>query len=210
MTTVPGQGTPLPAPPGPASEDRATSSGTGGVPTAPSDAEDPRPGVDLEAHVPSGSEDTARMIAATRPSRTRDPRTTFLAVFAIVTVLYVLVFVRGLWWQWKGILLAQPAVAPVVTDAPRGAVPRNVAPGAAGAAPERQRKPLPRTDLPAPRNVTDDRGVTYDAEGVAVMGIDADPSGVYNVPPGRQVRIGGPTGALFDVADGGKLIPAKR
>jgi hypothetical protein len=53
-------------------------------------------------------------------------------------------------------------------------------------------------------------GVTYDAQGVAVMGIDADPSGVYNVPPGRQVRIGGPTGALFDVNPDGRVTPATR
>ena len=52
--------------------------------------------------------------------------------------------------------------------------------------------------------------MTYDAQGVAVMGIDADPGGVYNVPPGRQVRIGGPTGNLFDVGPAGKLAPATR
>jgi hypothetical protein len=50
--------------------------------------------------------------------------------------------------------------------------------------------------------------VTYDATGVAVMGIDTDTGGVYNVPPGRQVRIGGPSGPLFDVQPGGKITPA--
>jgi hypothetical protein len=50
--------------------------------------------------------------------------------------------------------------------------------------------------------------VQYDALGVAVIGIEADPGGVYNVPPGRQVRIGGPSGALFDVLPGGKIAPA--
>ena len=68
--------------------------------------------------------------------------------------------------------------------------------------------PLPPADEPPPRNATDKYGVTYDDRGVAVMGIDADPSGVYNVPPGRQLRIGGPQGTLFDVTDGGKLVPA--
>ena len=60
----------------------------------------------------------------------------------------------------------------------------------------------------APRNTTDKYGVFYDAQGVAVIGIDADPAGVYNVPPGRQLRIGGPAGTLFDVQVGGKLTPA--
>ena len=50
--------------------------------------------------------------------------------------------------------------------------------------------------------------MTYDAQGVAVMGIDADPGGVYNVPPGRQVRIGGPGGSLFDVGPNGQLTLA--
>jgi len=43
---------------------------------------------------------------------------------------------------------------------------------------------------------------------VAVTGIDTDTGGVYNVPPGRQVRIGGPSGQLFDVQPGGKITPA--
>ena len=68
--------------------------------------------------------------------------------------------------------------------------------------------PLPPTDEPPPRNATDKYGVTYDQNGVAIAGIDADPNGVYNVPPGRQLRIGGPQGALFDVEPGGKLKPA--
>jgi hypothetical protein len=50
--------------------------------------------------------------------------------------------------------------------------------------------------------------VRYDAAGVAVMGIDTDTGGVYNVPPGRQVRIGGPSGDLFDVQPDGKLTRA--
>ncbi len=138
---------------------------------------------------------------------------TFLAIFGLITVVYVATFVRGLWWQWKGILLAQPASPPLVTDAPRGAEARAGASiGRAGGeqAPNPARKPLARTDAPAPRNTTDERGVTYDADGVAVMGIDADPSGVYNVAPGRQVRIGGPAGTLYDVGDGGKLTPASK
>jgi hypothetical protein len=45
---------------------------------------------------------------------------------------------------------------------------------------------------------------------VAVTGIDADPNGVYNVPPGRQLRIGGPGGDLYDVVAGGKLTRASR
>jgi hypothetical protein len=136
-----------------------------------------------------------------------------LIVVALITVVYVATFVRGLWWQWKGILLAQPASAPIVTDAPRGAEVRtgpSGGPVGVGQAPILARKPLPRTDVPAPRNTIDERGVTYDSNGVAVMGIDADPSGVYNVPPGRQVRIGGPAGTLFDVGDGGKLTPASK
>jgi hypothetical protein len=134
---------------------------------------------------------------------------TFLTVVGVITVIYVATFVRGLWWQWKGILLAQPASPPVVTDAPRGAEPRaGVSSANAGQSPDPLRKPLPRSETPAPRNTTDERGVSYDADGVAVMGIDADPSGVYNVPAGRQVRIGGPAGALYDVGDGGKLTPA--
>ncbi|NDE06843.1 MAG: hypothetical protein EBZ89_05575, partial [Chloroflexi bacterium] len=128
--------------------------------------------------------------------------------------MYVATFVRGLAWQWHGILTAQPATAPVVANAPRGAISSSRQgaapnPNPANAAPQPPRVALARTDVPAPRNATDDRGVTYDADGVAVMGIDADPTGVYNVPAGRQLRIGGPTGQLFDVQDGGKLAPAK-
>lgn len=138
---------------------------------------------------------------------------TFLIVVSAISVIYVATFIRGLWWQWKGIILAQPASAPTVIDAPRGAEPRGGNTSSSqGAAqpPNPARKPLARTDTPPPRNTTDDRGVTYDGEGVAVMGIDADPSGVYNVPPGRQVRIGGPAGSLYDVGDGGKLTPAAK
>jgi hypothetical protein len=42
------------------------------------------------------------------------------------------------------------------------------------------------------------------------MGLDADPNGVYNVPPGRQVRIGGPSGALYDVQPDGRLTPTTK
>jgi len=142
------------------------------------------------------------------------PRATFLTVFSVVSVIYFATFVRGLAWQWQGILTAQPATAPVVANAPRGAISSSRQgaapnPNPANAAPQPPRVALARTDVPAPRNATDDRGVTYDADGVAVMGIDADPTGVYNVPAGRQLRIGGPTGQLFDVQEGGKLAPAK-
>jgi len=146
--------------------------------------------------------------------RPRPATRTFLIVVAVISAIYVATFIRGLWWQWRGIILAQPASKPTVTDAPRGAEPRAAnTSGSQGAAqpPNPSRKPLARSDMPAPRNTTDDRGVTYDGDGVAVMGIDADPSGVYNVPPGRQVRIGGPAGTLYDVGDGGKLtLAAKR
>lgn len=148
------------------------------------------------------------------PKRGWGPRAMFLTVFSAVSVIYVATFVRGLAWQWEGILTAQPATAPVVANAPRGAITssrQGAAPNSnpANAAPQPPRVALARTDVPSPRNATDDRGVTYDADGVAVMGIDADPTGVYNVPAGRQLRIGGPTGQLFDVQDGGKLAPAK-
>ena len=148
------------------------------------------------------------------PKRGWGPRATFLTVFSVVSVIYVATFVRGLAWQWQGILTAQPATAPVVANAPRGAISssrQGAAPNSnpANAAPQPPRVALARTDVPAPRNATDDRGVTYDADGVAVMGIDADPTGVYNVPAGRQLRIGGPTGQLFDVQEGGKLASAK-
>ncbi len=82
-----------------------------------------------------------------------------------------------------------------------------VAPAPAG---QSARGPLPVSDAPPPRNTTDALGVFYDDRGVAVSGIDADPSGVYNVPAGRQLRIGGPNGALFDVLPGGKLVSATR
>ncbi len=148
------------------------------------------------------------------PKRGWGPRATFLSVFSVVSVIYVATFVRGLAWQWQGILTAQPATAPVVANAPRGAISNSRQSAAqtsnpANPAPQPPRVALARTDVPAPRSATDERGVTYDANGVAVMGIDADPTGVYNVPAGRQLRIGGPTGQLFDVQDGGKLAPVK-
>jgi hypothetical protein len=141
-------------------------------------------------------------------------------VASAAVLLYILVFVRGLAWQWWGILTASPATVPVVASAPASAAPpasqRAVqAPQAPQAAqPAAQsgqavaKVPLPPSDEPPPRNATDKYGVSYDQNGVAVMGLDVDPSGVYNVPSGRQVRIGGPEGALFDVEPGGKLKPA--
>ena len=129
----------------------------------------------------------------------------------------MLTITRGLWWQWSAILTASPPVPPAM-PAPAQAVPAPrsgaqvsqpaPAPGAANPARAAARRPRPPTDEPAPRNTTDRYGVTYDAQGVAVMGIDADPSGVYNVPPGRQLRIGGPGGTLYDVGPNGQLTPA--
>jgi hypothetical protein len=144
-----------------------------------------------------------------------------------VVLLYALVFARGLSWQWYGILFATrvaqpvaplrpgppPSLAQPAPDAPNAAnAPGNPpAVGAQAPAPAAGAKvPLPPTDEPPPRNQTDSRGVHYDAQGVAVTGIDADPNGVYNVPPGRQLRIGGPAGSLHDVLPGGKLQPATR
>jgi hypothetical protein len=141
-------------------------------------------------------------------------------VAGAAVLLYVLVFVRGLGWQWWGIVTASPATVPVVASAPTGAAPpasqRAVqapqAPQAAQPAVQSgqtaAKVPLPPSDEPPPRNATDKYGVYYDENGVAVMGLDVDPSGVYNVPSGRQLRIGGPQGALFDVEPGGKLKPA--
>ena len=127
---------------------------------------------------------------------------------------------RGLWWQWTAIFTASPPVQPPVAAAPAPAPPaRNPAQTAAQAAGGNPapapvnasgKRPLPPTNDPPPRNTTDQYGVTYDAQGVAVMGIDADPGGVYNVPPGRQVRIGGPGGALSDVGPTGQLTPASQ
>ena len=124
---------------------------------------------------------------------------------------------RGLWWQWTAIFTASPPVQPPIAAAPAPAPPiRNAAQTAAqpagnpAPAPVNAsgKRPLPPTNDAPPRNATDQYGVTYDAQGVAVMGIDADPGGVYNVPPGRQVRIGGPGGTLFDVGPNGQLTPA--
>lgn len=133
-------------------------------------------------------------------------------VVGTVVVLYLLVFARGLAWQWQGILTGARAARPEAVSLPpanasssRAGAPE--APAAPAAAP-RAKEPLPPTDEPPPRNTTDKYGVFYDAQGIAVIGIDADPSGVYNVPPGRQLRIGGPAGALFDVQIGGKITPA--
>jgi hypothetical protein len=133
-------------------------------------------------------------------------------VAAVVLLLYVLVFVRGLGWQWWAVLSATPPRGPLVAAPPRAAgaaqalgPPAQLSQGEAAAGAPRAKAPLPATDEPPPRDQTDRYGVYYDAHGVAVMGIDTDPSGVYNVPPGRQVRIGGPSGALYDVLPGGRL-----
>jgi hypothetical protein len=147
-----------------------------------------------------------------------------------VLALYLLLFVRGLSWQWAEVFagrgaLPPPAVGAAVPAVQRGQAPAAVAPApqaagsgaqsapaaAAAAAPATGAKtPLPPSDAPPPRNATDGYGVTYDAAGVAVMGIDTDTGGVYNVPPGRQVRIGGPGGRLYDVQPGGRITPADR
>lgn len=131
---------------------------------------------------------------------------------AAILALYVATFIRGLGWEWAGIVVGRPG-APVPVQGP--SVAPNSQPAAQTANPAvgvtpaaAQKVPLPPTDEPPPRNATDQYGVYYDEHGVAVLGIDADPSGVYNVPPGRQVRIGGPQGQLFDVHEGGKITPA--
>jgi len=128
---------------------------------------------------------------------------------------YLLVFARGLGWQWRGIFTASHSTPPVVAAAPRSAVTGGplavqLAPAAGAGVQQGLKTALPPTDEPPPRNTTDRLGVSYDAQGVAVMGIDVDPSGVYNVAPGRQVRIGGPSGSLFDVLPGGKLSATTR
>jgi hypothetical protein len=146
-----------------------------------------------------------------------------------VLTLYVLLFLRGLAWQWAEVFAGRGALPPLAVGAAvpavqRGqaaaAAPAAPAPGAAqGAAPAPAapaapaggtKSALPPTDAPPPRNATDGYGVSYDAAGVAVMGIDTDTGGVYNVPPGRQVRIGGPGGRLYDVLPGGRIAPADR
>jgi hypothetical protein len=136
-------------------------------------------------------------------------------------VLLALTITRGLWWQWSAIFTASAAIPPALPAAQpaqpvraaqpaSGAVQPAPQPGAANPAPAGARRPLPPTDEPAPRNTVDRYGVSYDAQGVAVMGIDADPSGVYNVPQGRQVRIGGPGGSLYDVGPNGQLTPTSQ
>jgi hypothetical protein len=133
----------------------------------------------------------------------------------------MLVFARGLAWQWGTIMAPPgsppaPAVGAPVPPAQRAGLPEAPAPGAAQAPAQAaaraagagSKTPLPPTDAPPPRSMVDEHGVSYDAAGVAVMGLDADTGGVYNVPPGRQVRIGGPTGELFDVQPGGRLTRA--
>lgn len=159
-----------------------------------------------------------------------------MALVASVTAVYVLLFVRGLGWQWSvsvrppGDLPAPVSAAPVEAvsrgaagspssgsrlPAPgaggAGSAERGTAPRVGGTAPAANAKTaLPASDEPPPRDVVDSYGVYYDALGVAVTGIDADPGGVYNVAPNRQVRIGGPRGSLYDVQPGGKLTVATR
>ena len=134
----------------------------------------------------------------------------------LFALLIVLTLIKGLAWQWKGILTASPAAPPVAAPAAPGrsavpAPPVSASGNAAQPAPAAgAKRPLPPTNDPPPRNAVDQLGVTYDAQGVAVMGIDVDPNGVYNVPPGRQVRIGGPSGSLFDVQPDGRITPATR
>ena len=150
-----------------------------------------------------------------------------LYLYGGLVLLIALTITRGLWWQWSAIFTASPAIPPTLPAA-QPAQPARGAPQASGAAqpapqpgaanpanpaqaaPGGARRPLPPTDEPAPRNTIDRYGVAYDAQGVAVMGIDADPGGVYNVPPGRQLRIGGPGGSLYDVGPNGQLTPAAR
>jgi hypothetical protein len=137
-------------------------------------------------------------------------------LLGLAILLYVLVFFRGLAWQWQAILSGSPANPPAMALRPPAPAAPNVSRadgrpsgGIAPSAPQARAKvPLPATDEPPPRNQTDQHGVFYDAQGIAVIGIDTDPSGVYNVPPGRQLRIGGPQGALFDVHPGGRITPA--
>jgi hypothetical protein len=144
-----------------------------------------------------------------------------IAIPAVVLLLYASLFVRGLGWQWQSIVrppgvLPAPLSAPPVEAVSGSGAARPDAPAAAGAAAPAApaapaagaKRPLPPSDAPAPRDTVDERGVYYDPQGVAVRGIDADPTGVYNVPPGRQVRIGGASGTLYDVLPDGKLSPA--
>ncbi|MGH2367959.1 MAG: hypothetical protein ACRDI2_07160, partial [Chloroflexota bacterium] len=109
-------------------------------------------------------------------------------VAGVIFVAYLLLFVRGLGWQWASIVVATEATPPTADLRPVIPAPRHTvgAPGGAGsAAPVSRpapaplaREPLPPTDEPPPRDATDTYGVYYDAQGVAVIGIDADPSGV--------------------------------
>ncbi|HEX2036337.1 MAG TPA: hypothetical protein VHS99_19310 [Chloroflexota bacterium] len=161
-------------------------------------------------------------------SAARGPARGLWLAGAVVCLLYVAVMVRGLAWQWEEILNAAPpqgvllpAPGSITAPADQGTgqpAPAAMAPVAPPAAPGGARAATPAagtprqalapTDAPPPRDAVDEHGVYYDAEGIAVMGIEADSSGVYNVPPGRQVRIGGANGELFDVLPGGRLSPA--
>ncbi len=189
----------------------------------------------------------ARRVASISRSTGAD-RFRLAALAALTLGMYVLLFVRGLGWQWPASVRPPGDLPPAVSVPPVAAVQRpppsalrasrpvgsmGEAGGSAGRASAAQvggsgrdspagpskaagdtsagaRTPLPPSQEPPPRDTVDAHGVYYDARGVAVMGIDADPGGVYNVPPGRQVRIGGPGGNLYDVQAGGKLAPATR
>ncbi|MAG37413.1 MAG: hypothetical protein CL878_14355 [Dehalococcoidia bacterium] len=133
--------------------------------------------------------------------------------FALIGILFVL-FLLFVTWAYAG----QWAVAlQIVPPSGGSSVGRTQVPGAsarplpqpaqapAPAPPPEARPTLEPTDDPPPRNATDERGVFYDEQGVAVTGLVADSSGVHNVPPGRLVRIGGPNGELYEVLLGGKI-----
>src|SRR5688572_5275610 len=103
-----------------------------------------------------------------------------LYVFGGVVLLLTLTITRGLWWQWSAILTASPAVPPAMPAAQPAQAAQPAARSGQPAVPNQNpaaaanpgRRPLPPTDEPAPRNTIDRYGVAYDAQGVAVMGID--------------------------------------
>lgn len=132
-----------------------------------------------------------------------------------ILALYVLIFARGLAWQWQAIIMGARVAAPTgetgqlqPNSAERANLANTAGAPAQPAQPGTRRVPLPASDEPPPRDARDKYGVYYDAQGIAVMGIIAEPGGVFNVPAGRQVRIGGPAGELFDVRPGGQLTLA--
>ena len=130
-----------------------------------------------------------------------------LAIISGALVLFLLLVVRLYAGQWAVALQISPPGG-------RSSAGRTTVPVEAGrpqpVSVASARPTLAPSDEPPPRNTTDERGVTYDEYGVAIMGLIADSSGVHNVPPGRQVRIGGPEGDLFDVLAGGRIQPATK